>query len=86
MKFSPICSLLLFGLILSGCSKNKDERTGIDPLAKNKAAPEIEQSFAVKKTSSLSSTTAALKSNANSDGGLSVDKAQSEGFCCLRIW
>ena len=47
MKIS-VHYLLLFALILSGCSQSKSARAGIDPLTQNKAAPEIEKSFVVK--------------------------------------
>lgn len=67
------CVLLLVCALFSSCNQNKAARAGIDPLAQNKAAPEIDKSFTVKPTGH---TEVAIKAQkASSPSGLSVDNA-----------
>lgn len=70
---NSVLYILLCALMLSGCNQNKSARAGIDPLAQNKAAPEIAKAFTVRPTGRTGVPVQAQK--AGSASGLSVDNA-----------
>lgn len=74
MKLSALACLplLVYAALFSGCNQNKAVRAGIDPLARHKAAPEIDKSFAAKPTGQ---TAVAAKAQKDAPTGLSVDNS-----------
>ncbi len=65
--------LLVCAMFFSGCNQDKSARAGIDPLAQNKAAPEIDKSFTIKPTEQTAGAVKAQKAGSASE--LSVDNA-----------